>query len=246
MKKTYKKIVPFEYRFFLYGLRNPSAFRHLRSVVHPSNKGDFSLRSFDALSCIFIHTSKAAGTSIALSLFGELPYHYTAVQYKAIYGRKTFNSYFKFSFVRNPWDRLFSAYNYLKSGGWNDKDAAWAEKHLSNIHSFEEFVMDWLSEENLNSHIHFWPQYRFICNWRGKPLVNHLAYFETIEEDFIKIREALGVNGDLRHTNKTTRESYQLAYSTQTKEKVQNLYKKDITMLGYNFDGIERRIIQTL
>ena len=67
---------------------------------------------------IFIHIPKVAGTSI-LSMLGKkytgrdhLPWYvyYTA---NPVY----FQNAFKFSFVRNPWDRTFSAYRYLLAGG---------------------------------------------------------------------------------------------------------------------------------
>lgn len=122
MRKLYYALIPYEYRYWFYKFRHAKDFWELRQKVNPSPKGDFSLRSFDHYRYLFIHITKTAGTSVAISLFGELPYHYTAVQYRVIYGRKTFNRYFKFAFVRNPWDRLYSAYSFLKNGGWNNED----------------------------------------------------------------------------------------------------------------------------
>jgi hypothetical protein len=62
--------------------------------------------------CIFIHIPKTAGASIALSLFNEPPRH---VHYRdfEIANPDKFRRYFKFAFVRNPWDRLVSSYFYF-------------------------------------------------------------------------------------------------------------------------------------
>jgi hypothetical protein len=209
-------------------------------------KGDFSLRSYDQMECIFVHITKSAGTSIAKSLFSELPYHYTASQYRVIYGRKKFSRYFKFAFVRNPWDRLYSAYSYLKGGGWNDKDLQWAKENFSDVNNFNDFVMNWLTPGRLNSHIHFWPQARFICDGKGDILLNHIAYFENINDEFTEICLKLNINKQLSHTNSSQRDSYTQAYTPEAIQKVRSLYQQDITLLGYSFNDIERPIQQTL
>jgi hypothetical protein len=245
-KKLYKKLLPYEARYWLYKLRHPAEFKQLCTVVHPSAKGNFSLRSYDQIECIFVHITKSAGTSIAKSLFSELPYHYTASQYRVIYGRNKFNRYFKFAFVRNPWDRLYSAYSFLQGGGWNDKDKLWADQHLNGVSDFNDFVMNWLTPDRLNSHIHFWPQTRFICDRKGKILLDHIAYFENINDEFTKICLKLNINKQLSHTNRSQRDSYTQVYTPEAIDKVRSLYQQDITLLGYSFNDIERPIQQTL
>lgn len=213
----------------------------LRREVNPSAKGNFSLRRYDEYRCIFIHITKTAGTSVATAFFDELPYHYTAVQYRVIFGRRNFNQYFKFAFVRNPWDRLYSAWNFLKQGGWDEKDAAWAAGHLGHIDDFNEFVCQWMNEERLWSHIHFWPQYRFIEDHKGRCLLDHIAYFETIHQDFEVIACRLGIETTLPHKNPSRRSDYRDIYSGEARDKVARLYARDIDKLGYSFDGFEKR-----
>ena len=243
LQRLYKRTLPFELRYWLYKLRNNAETKQLRSTINPSPKGDFSLKPFDENHCIFVHITKSAGTSLAKSLFGYLPYHYTASQYRVIYGRKTFADYYSFAFVRNPWDRLYSAYSYLKDGGWNAKDKAWAEENLAECADFNDFVCNWLTKERLNSHIHFWPQSRFICNDKGKPIINDIYYFETIADDFATIAQKLGKPATLAHTNRSQRESYREAYNEQSIKKVQALYATDIKNFGYSFDSLNRKKI---
>lgn len=240
MRTLYRRLLSDEARHWLYKLRHPAEFRELRRVVHPSPKGDFSLRKFDQHQCIFVHITKSAGTSVAKALFGELPYHYTATQYRVIFGRRDFSRYFKFAFVRNPWDRLYSAYSYLKGGGWDAKDKAWAEQHLTGIDDFNQFVTEWLTPARLDSHMHFWPQSRFICDRRGRPLIDYLGYFETIADDFDQIRRRLHIETTLPHTNASERIGYRSAYSPEAVEAVARLYPEDIARFGYHFDGFQR------
>lgn len=244
MRAIYQKLVPYEMRYWLYKLRHPQEFGQLRKAVYQSPKGDFSLRSYDQIRCIFVHITKTAGTSVAKSLFGEMPYHYTASEYRVIYGRKTFNSYFKFAFVRNPWDRLHSAYTYLKKGGWNDDDCRWANENLSEIDEFNQFVLEWLNKDRLHDHIHFWPQMDFISDSRGRPLIDTIAYFETIAEDHKDIAAKLGIQAELAHVNASEKTDYRLVYTPEAIEKVRQLYMKDVENFGYSFDSFQRMTIR--
>lgn len=216
----------------------------MRSVTHPSPKGDFSLKPFDEKQAIFVHITKTAGTSVALTLFGKLPYHYRAWEYRVIFGRQDFEKYFKFAFVRNPWDRLYSAFSYLKGGGWDDNDRQWAEQNIAHIEDFNAFVMEWLTPERLYSHMHFWPQSDFVCDKHNQPMIDYLAYFETINKDFDYLKMQVTPAAELKHTNASKRAGYQEVYSSEAISKVASLYKSDITNFGYEFDGLKRRKVE--
>jgi hypothetical protein len=241
IQKAYTFVVPYETRRWLYKLRNPAAHRRIRSVVNRSSKGDFSLRPFDEHRCIFVHITKTAGTSVATGLFGYLPYHHTAIDYRVIYGRKTFNEYFKFAFVRNPWDRLYSAFRYLKAGGWDEKDRQWAAEHLAGIDDFDTFVREWITRDMTGSHLHFRPQSEFICDGRNRLLVDYLGYFETLQQDFGEIAARLGIDTTLESRNVSPVGSYRDVYDETTRKIVADIYARDIDLFGYDFDGIRRR-----
>lgn len=241
-RRAYRKLVSQRARKAVYRKLHLEEFRAKRYAVYPSEKGTFALRGFDRLRSIFVHTPKAAGTSVALSIFGELPYHYTAEDYIAIFGRKTFHSYFSFTFVRNPWDRVYSAYRYLHGGGWDEKDREWASQFIAPYASFREFILKGLRKRDVQNFMHFRPQVEFVCNWRSKVLVNYVGYFETISEDFEKIVERIGIEASLGVKNRSTDGEYQTAFDSECLKVVGRVYAKDIATFGYRFDGIERRL----
>lgn len=240
-RKLYHYILSDEKRYWFYNLRKFRRIDLIKSQVLKTDKGNFSLRHFYAHKCIFVHVTKSAGTSLALSLFGEMPKHYTAQKYRVIYGKRDFNRFFKFTFVRNPWDRLYSSYSYLKDGGWNETDAEFSRKNLKNLKNFEDFVMNWLTNERLESHIHFWPQSKFVCDNRGRPIIDFIGYFETLNEDFNYVLNQLHLESrELKHTNKSQRASYIDVYTEEMKNKIANLYSQDINNFGYKFNDFNR------
>src|SRR5258707_7699115 len=83
----------------------------------------------DEFRCIFIHIPKTAGTSLSQALFGRHSRHIPYIEYEKGNPRK-FRQYFKFTFVRNPWDRLVSTYFFLKQGGLAPADPRWADQQL--------------------------------------------------------------------------------------------------------------------
>lgn len=243
LRHLYHRAISHERRMMVHRWIHAEGFRSLRSAVRPSAKGTFSLRRCDELRTIFVHTPKAAGTSIALSIFGELPYHHTVQDYYVIFGRSTFDEYFTFTFVRNPWDRVFSAYNYLTKGGWDEKDKAWSERHLSKYRDFGDFVRRGLARREVQRFMHFRPQHEFVCDRRGAVAVNFVGYFESVGHDFRKICDHIGIEATLAHVNESSTRDYRMAYDDDTRAVVAGIYERDIHLFGYSFDGIISRFV---
>src|SRR6187402_3169911 len=123
--------------------------------------------------CIFVHIPKTAGNSINRVFGVGWENHKDLARYHAEIPRETFERYFKFAIVRNPWDRLLSDYNYQKKKSrekasklfmfeerGRERDfAAWVEAALSTPDFYEP--ERWGGE--VSPHIHRWsPQVDWI------------------------------------------------------------------------------------
>jgi len=196
-----------------------------------------SIAALDYYKCIFVHIPKNAGLSVTYTLFGNAGgSHRKIVDYKKVFSRSTFKRYYKFSFVRNPWDRVVSTFFFLKNGGLTEKDRVWAEKHLAPFGTFDAFVKGWLKEENINNSLHFQHQHVFLEDEKGKIAVDFIGRFENIDEDFKIITDKLGINRILKKTNTSQRKkNYRDYYDEETKEIVNEVYKKDIQLFNYGF-----------
>ena len=193
----------------------------------------------DLYQSIFIKIPKTAGTSITKALFNTGSGHAMSEHYE-IFGPEKFNSYFKFAFVRNPWDRFLSAYIYLKQGGDNSVDRNWADIHLSKFDNFEDFVLslkDKKQAQKILEWMHFAPQYLYVCDHKMNIKVDFIGHFENINSDFNYVKEKLGINGSLKHFRKSKRGNYEEYYTQQTQEIVAYLYKEDIKIFNYTFSN---------
>ena len=179
----------------------------------------------------FIHIPKNAGTSISKWLWNNFPQHSTPRGYIAqrpFGGKHGIQSEVKkhfpdlgFTFVciRNPWDRLLSAYYYYKKE--NDAD-------LKNM-SFEEFVMskDWKCAD------------RQQIEYYDENSIDHILKYESLEKDFYKIQDYYQIYYPLASENQSQNKNIRDYRSYYTKEMINRVYEKhsdDIKRFNYSFE----------
>lgn len=191
--------------------------------------------------CIFIHVPKVAGISIESALLSDKAGHHTAFEYFQE-NEQLFNDYYKFSFVRNPYQRLASAFHYLKLGGRNEFDKKWSIENLSKMKSLKDFVMalkDSDYKKKVFNWIHFRPQYQFVCDASGEVIVDFIGKFEELENDFSKVCSALGREAVLGRENITKKNhEYDEEYDNDMRRIVYSLYEKDFKLFEYEL-GIQ-------
>jgi hypothetical protein len=212
--------------------------REVRKVGDGPNVLTYSLRPFDEHRCIFVHVPKAAGISVARALFGNLAGgHVMAREYRKIFGRD-FWRYFKFTFVRNPYTRLVSAYEFFRRGG----HPAWAmnrqfrDEVLSQYIDFPDFVLRWLKPRDRWPEPHFRPQCEFL-ELGGRLVMDFVGHVERIEDDFARVCDRLGVQAELERLNETPEKRAPLSsyYTSDGLERrVQDFYAKDFELFGYS------------
>lgn len=191
----------------------------------------------DKHKCIFIHIPKTAGTSILSILMGNdiKRSHKTAECFKNVSPEK-FEIYFKFAFVRNPWDKIVSVYQYLLEGHDSEDHIYFRKLFAEKYPSFESFVLDYLDKDIIHNHPLFKPQYRYIYDYKNECMVDFVGRLENIDEDFSFILSRLNINAKLKKLNKSTRSDYRDYYTKQEIiDKIAFLYSKDIELFKYEF-----------
>ncbi len=140
-------------------------------------------------------------------------------------GARQFQSYFKFGFVRNPWDRVVSLYERAEA------------LQLKEKMTFGEFV-DWI-EYSSSTCVHSSP-HRYQLDWfvdpNGKVLADFIGRFEHLEEDWAFVAEKLGIAERLPHSRPNARaRHYTEYYDERTREIIGRKFKVDVERFGYAF-----------
>ena len=195
---------------------------------------------FDEHRCIMVHIPKCAGNSVCKGLFGDYSCgHMSLKRYQIMFGPLEFKAYFKFTVVRNPYDRLVSAFLFMKKGGNNEQDRRWAERHLSPYADFDAFVKGWVNRKNIWSGLHFRPQSSFICLEKNRPGLDFIGYYENLEADFAFICRKLQLKATLLQANRnlSREKDYREYYTDEARKIVAQVYADDLQVLGYAFDN---------
>jgi len=187
---------------------------------------------------IFIHVPKVAGTSINKAIYGRTLGHYTAVEIKNKFPN-LYNESFVFSFVRNPWSRVVSAYKFAKQGGTDSMKMNMPEQYkVPEFESFERFVKEWLVLQNINELDYvFKPQVHFLTDENGKVIVDFVNKLEDLEGGIAKLELELGKKIIVGRVNTTSAAaSYRKEYANQELVNlVGDIYKNDIQTFGYDY-----------
>ncbi|HLF31252.1 MAG TPA: sulfotransferase family 2 domain-containing protein [Xanthomonadales bacterium] len=220
--------------------------------------------------CLFVHIPKTAGQSLEQFFMHQLGLdwdadrdrvllgdnkdptrgteklaHLSAAEYVdcAYVSREEFATLFKFSFVRNPFDRIVSEYRY---------------RNYFHHRSFRHFVLHELPRPGWDDRYrHIMPQFDMLHDSDGRLLVDFVGKFETLQTDFDRVCARLGISSSpLPHRNpsdKTSRKmkrwlrnfvyrngesgkrDYTEYFDQETLAAVSRLYRRDLQVFGYRF-----------
>ncbi|MBE9139435.1 sulfotransferase family 2 domain-containing protein [Nodosilinea sp. LEGE 07088] len=197
---------------------------------------------------IFVHIYKCAGSSMnsvlspycepkrtdkALAKIGFrnkkfrfdslVPKHPMAKEIRNQLPRKTYDKFFKFAFVRNPWDMEVSLYSYMLQ---NPKHRQ--HNLIKSLNSFDDYI-EWRVTQDLHC------QYRYILDDDGNQIVDYIGKFENLEDDFDNICQRISISAKLPHVNKSNRAKYTEFYTPRSKKIVEKSFEKDIEIFKYSF-----------
>ncbi len=194
---------------------------------------------------IFIHIPKTGGTSLAepryrdgrgalSACLGDEDYvqagHIRAAGLKQRLGDQ-WPLYFKFAFVRNPWDRMVSLYHYFLQD--EEKMSSDLGKRIAACADFRDFCLR-LDELSLDAH--FDEQVSYLIDYDSTPIVDFVGRFESLNEDYARVCRHLSLPvSELPHYRKSDHQHYRKYYDERTREIIAQRYAHDIGAFKYAF-----------
>jgi len=184
---------------------------------------------------IFIHIVKTAGTSLRHSMrFNKINQssktkkHYFAKEVIETIGQEYWDAAFKFTFVRNPWDRLYSYYRF------EQRKNKIASEEQGN--TFELWLKSTLKNQYSSPYEKIRPQVEWLKDFNETIDIDFIGRFENLEEDVNSLGKLLNMKIKLPHINQNLPVvHYSTAYTDELEELIRVHYKEDIEMFDYSF-----------
>lgn len=130
-------------------------------------------------------------------------------------------TYYKFCFIRNPYDKIISAWNHINRFNIPFKNYLNLIKTCNDVEYMHMFL----------------PQTRNIVNEKGIIDINFIGKFENLEEDFQNVLHNIGIKNIIHNVeksmNKRSHDEYYLYYDQETLDKVNEILKEDFKYLSY-------------
>ena len=149
--------------------------------------------------------------------------HIRLVQLKPHMTPENFASFFKFAFVRNPFDRFVSYASFItREVGHFDRDP--------------HKVMRYFLANPPWNHILFRPQHEFVTDEQGELLTDFIGRVETMQQSYDEIAARVGIpTAKLDVVNSSRRSDYRQYYDQELIDGVAKLYARDLEFFGYQF-----------
>jgi Sulfotransferase family len=193
---------------------------------------------------LFVHIPKTAGNSIqsvlrdysedqlvalrkeqdGIERFGlrnpkyKLRKHSTLSEYHDALGDEQFRALYKFTCVRNPWDRMVSYY-FTPTQNPETWDRKKFRGIISNVVSISDYLR--LDDSNVDSFAN----------------VDCIMRFENLADDFRAVCTAIGISPlTLPQYNRSNREHYSKYYDDELRELVRTRFAAEIERFNYAFE----------
>ena len=150
--------------------------------------------------------------------------HLSLAQVRPYVGEDVFASYFKFAFVRNPFDRFVSYCAFMTRA--NDAFAVNPQRVMEHF----------LFHEPPDSHILFQPQYTILANGDGRLLADDVGRVESMQQHYDRFCARIGISSCLlKQVNRSRHGDYRQYYTSRLVEAVATRYAQDLELFGYEF-----------
>lgn len=211
-------------------------FRDMGHVLLHRELDSPDLIILDEEEVVFVSVAKSACSSIKASITENPPDGTTVHDHISHLSNRRIpvskRSYFVFTFVRDPYERLTSCYR-SKFNKQNESEFIYSHYlfgYLKNDDTFEEFLRKVSKIPDFLSDRHFKSQHYIIFSHGNK--IDYIGKVENLDSDYEDIRQRYGFS-ELTVRNKSQGKSANELFTTESRKMVYKRYKKDFEVFGY-------------
>jgi len=137
-----------------------------------------------------------------------------------------FDRYFKFAFVRNPWERLVSEYEFILKSPAHGRHV-----RVKKLGSFEQFIHMQIKRRDAY-------QINMLCDRQGKLLMDFVGKLENLQDDWQTVCDRIGIPCQtLPYKKVIKRENFKSYYNDETRQLVARHWAREIELFEYSFNG---------
>lgn len=220
-------IVSHSHRFIFLRTEKTASTSLTAALEHVLQEGDIVYRTFSGAWKKLLPVSPGGLKRKLPIIFGLHP-HATANQARQVLGKKIFDSYYKFSVERDPWDRQLSLYSHRIN----------KEEKSKNLNDFDRDMKNWFWRARYYTRLNNWAMYTI----GDQVVADKVIKYHELNFGLKEVFHELGINKDviLPHKRKSPsgeRLAYANYYSNETKDRVANWYEKEIKCFAFEFIG---------
>jgi hypothetical protein len=149
--------------------------------------------------------------------------HLSLQQVRPYFRPEDFQGFFKFAFVRNPFDRFISYCAFVtREGGQFEQNPKNVMRHFIDNPPWQ--------------HILFQPQHALVTDPDGTLLTDYLGRVEEMQRSYDEVTRRIGIpSRPLDRVNASSRKDYRDYYDQPLIDGVAKLYARDLELFGYEF-----------
>ena len=200
----------------------------------------------DSRKLVFVHIQKTGGVTVDELLWERVPDLRTIRPRHEIAARgrqklDAWDEYYKFAFVRNPWDRLVSWYSMVTAPPKIPKHGNDLWQYVrDNSSTFEGFILNCTDEIEVRKGVYSsftLNQLDYLTDENDNLLVDFVGRVENFDEDLRKVFRRIGISLEaIPHKNRSNHRHYSTFYTPETEMIVRERFKRDIEYFGYEFE----------
>jgi len=186
--------------------------------------------------------------------------HIKPKEIKKKISKDIWNNYFKFTIIRNPWDRAVSSFFWQNSLSNNIKDKINLRKIFKNLFNINAyiFLIKYITKKaydlffslfKLNKFEKFvlilfiFNQYRnndYYFNKKNELICDFYIRYENLENDYKKVCDILKMPHEnlpkTKNKSRKNKKHYSKYYNKYTKKIIEIIYRKEINYFKYKFE----------